>query len=116
MRTDQNGRELPAVLAYELNRPVQEVEIHKALNIVAKTYKLRSSKDDFPSAEDCRRLGEYFDLNPVDLMYRFGHIDVEQIEQFLEGLVPATPRGHAKTLTAPKKKGQITRNKRVPPM
>lgn len=82
-RTDQNGRELRQVLAYELNRAVTLRELFASLGISRNYYYTRVAQDDFPNAEECRRLGEHFGLNFIKLLITFGITDEGYI---LEGL------------------------------
>src|SRR5438270_9248154 len=82
-RTDENGKNLQAVLGYMLNRAVPAKEIYAALGIARNTYHGRGDEDGFPDAEECRLIAQAFGLNPLDLLLRFGLIDGEQLEGVL---------------------------------
>ena len=86
-RSDENGRELQAVLSYLLNRAIPATELHRALGTARNTYANRSREDSFPNAEELRLLAEHFDLNPVDLQLRFGLISLAH----LGSVTPLTP-------------------------
>lgn len=78
-RTDENGKGLPVVLGYALDRTLAAKDIFEALGMSRARYYTRIEEDDFPNAEECRLLAEHFDLNPVDLMLRFGLILKEHL-------------------------------------
>lgn len=117
-RTDAHGRGLEAVLSYMLNRPVQKTELHQALGIARNTYFNRSKEEDFPNAEECRRIAEHFDLNPIELQLTFGLVAPADVEDLLPG--KAHPHGLA-TMVSPappgvRKLAKLTRKKGVPPL
>lgn len=93
-RTDENDREMQAVVGYLLNRTVPAKDIYGALGIARNTYHNRSREDSYPNAEECRLLAVAFDLNPVDLMIRFGLVEDRHVQEYLAGAVsPKPPRG-----------------------
>ncbi len=71
-RTDENGRGLQQFLIYELDRQVTQKELVDALGFSRNFYYSRNKQEDFPNAEECRRLGEHFGLNFIRLMLDFG--------------------------------------------
>lgn len=113
-RTDENGRELQAVLSYELNRAVPAKEIYEALGIARNTYHNRLEEDSYPNAEECRLVAEAFGLNPLYLQLRFGLISEEHIEPFCAPVETVT-RKRAKGSAAPplKKLSEMRRNPNV---
>lgn len=96
-RTDTNGRELQAVLSYDLNRAVPATELHRALGIARNTYAHRSQEDDFPNAEECRLIALYFELNPVDLQLTFGLIRPEHLEGSYDSVLGLVTEGKVRT-------------------
>lgn len=87
-RTDENGRQLKALLGYLLDGDVEAREIFDALGISSSTYYRRIKEADYPSAEDLRRVADRFRLSYVDLQIRFGLIGRNDIEHYLEGSSP----------------------------
>ncbi|MBO0676924.1 hypothetical protein JRC04_05565 [Mycolicibacterium sp. S2-37] len=79
-RTDVDGRELQAVLCYELNRAVPATELQKALNTSRNTYTARHKDDDYPNAEEVRLVANYFNLRTVELLLRFGLVSLDDVE------------------------------------
>jgi hypothetical protein len=76
-RTDENGRSLESVLTYMLNG-VNAQDITAALGVSHATYYRRKREDSYPDAEELRVIARHFDLNPVDLMVRFGLVTAEE--------------------------------------
>lgn len=95
-RTDENGRGLQAVLSYLLDRSIPGTEILTALGIARRTYSHRNTEDNFPDAEECRRIAGHFGLNPLDMMHRFGLITSDEIETFMN-VVPLRSAGRSTT-------------------
>lgn len=85
-RKDENGKGLQAVIGYLLDRAVPATEIYGALGIARNTYHGRSEEDSFPNAEECRLVAEAFELNPLDLMIRFGLIEDRHLRSYFAPL------------------------------
>ena len=75
-RTDENGRSLESLLTYLLDG-VNASDIGAALGVSHATYYRRKREDSYPNAEELRIIAEHFDLNPVDLMVRFGLVSAD---------------------------------------
>ena len=75
-RTDRNERSLEQWLAYWA-RPHKLADIEAALGVSHSTYYDRRKADDFPDAEELRRIAETFGFDPVDLMIEFDLVDPE---------------------------------------
>lgn len=119
-RTDASGRSFMVVLTYLLNRQVTIGELHEALGISRSTFERRSTADDFPNAEECRLIGLALGLNPLDLMARFGLIEPDDFEGFLNGPFATKVAERAKTIDDVKKKSRVRfaelqRRREVPP-
>src|ERR1700760_874779 len=76
-RTDENGRSLESLLTYLLDG-VSASDIGAALGVSHATYYRRKREDSYPNAEELRIIADHFDLNPVDLMVRFGLVTVDE--------------------------------------
>lgn len=84
-RHDGNGRNLKAVLTYILNRAVSDHDICSAIGISRNSYySRRREADDYPNAEECRLVAQYFGLNALELLVLFGLIENEAIERYAE--------------------------------
>lgn len=83
-RTDDNGKQLKALLDYLLDGEVEAQDIRAALRISSSTYYRRIKEDDYPDAEELRRISEGFNLSYLDLQVRFGLLKREDIEQYLD--------------------------------
>ena len=75
-RTDENGRSLESLLTYLLDG-VNASDIGAALGVSHATYYRRKREDSYPNAEELRIIADHFDLNPVDLMVRFGLVSTD---------------------------------------
>src|ERR1700724_1681927 len=57
-RTDENGRQLKALLSYLLDGEVDAKEIYDALGVSSSTYYRRIKEEDYPNAEELRLVAE----------------------------------------------------------
>ena len=83
-RTDENGRQLKALLDYLLDGEVDAKEIYDALGTSSSTYYRRIKEDDYPDAEELRRVADRFDLSYPDLQVRFGLMSREEVWRYIE--------------------------------
>ncbi|OBI34837.1 helix-turn-helix domain-containing protein [Mycobacterium colombiense] len=88
-RTDDNGKSLESLLTYLLDG-VSASDISAALGVSHATYYRRKREDSYPDAEELRIIAEHFDLNPVDLMVRFGLVSTDDAAWGSGGDSPAT--------------------------
>jgi transcriptional regulator with XRE-family HTH domain len=102
-RTDENDRSLGSVLTYMLDG-VNAQDIAAALGVSHATYYRRKREDSYPDAEELRVIARHFDLNPVDLMVRFGLVTTDEAGQ----------RGGSPLTTATKTKRQAKQRNVVP--
>lgn len=58
-----------------LGRQVQTQELQDALGLSKNRYYRKVESDDYPDAEDVRKLARHFNLDPVELQKRFGLIE-----------------------------------------
>lgn len=82
-RTDENGRQLKALLDYLLDGDVDAKAIYDALGTSSSTYYRRIKDADYPNAEELRLVSDRFDLNYPDLQVRFGLMSVEEVQSYL---------------------------------
>lgn len=90
-RTDENGRQFKALLDYLLDSNVEAHQIYEALGISSSTYYRRIKEDDYPNAEELRKLADYFGLSYPDLQVRFGLMTREELEEYLTSTPTRTP-------------------------
>lgn len=83
-RTDENGRQLKALLDYLLDGEVEAKDIYDALGISSSTYYRRIKEPDYPNAEDLQRVAERFDLSYPDLQVRFGLMSHHDVWSYIE--------------------------------
>ena len=94
-RTDENGRQLKALLGYLLDGEVDAKEIYDALGVSSSTYYRRIKEDDYPNAEELRLVADRFGLSYPDLQVRFGLMSHHEVRTYIESgpLAVATVRG-----------------------
>ena len=83
-RTDENGRQLKALLDYLLDGDVDAKAIYDALGTSSSTYYRRIKEADYPNAEELRQVADRFGLSYIDLQVRFGLMSREEMYSYLE--------------------------------
>jgi hypothetical protein len=83
-RTDENGRQLKALLDYLHDGDIDAKDIYDALGISSSTYYRRIKEADYPNAEELRRVADKFDLNYPDLQIQFGLMSREEVWNYIE--------------------------------
>lgn len=83
-RTDENGRQFRTLLEYLLDGRVDTSAICDALGISSSTYYRRIKEDDFPNADELRKVADRFELSYPDLMVRFGLMTRAELEEYLQ--------------------------------
>jgi hypothetical protein len=83
-RTDENGRQLKALLGYLLDGEVDAKDIYDALGVSSSTYYRRVKDRDYPNAEELRLVADRFSLNYPDLQVRFGLMTDHEVQRYLE--------------------------------
>jgi hypothetical protein len=96
-RTDENGRQLKALLDYLLDGDVDAKAIYDALSTSSSTYYRRIKEADYPNAEELRQVADRFGLSYPDLQVRFGLMSREEVWSYLESapVMVATATGTA---------------------
>lgn len=85
-RTDENGRQLKALLDYLLDGDVEAKDIYDALGTSSSTYYRRIKEADYPDAEELRRVADRFGLSYPDLQVRFGLMTRQEVLSYVESL------------------------------
>ena len=83
-RTDENGRQLKALLDYLLDGENDAKDIYDALGISSSTYYRRVKEHDYPNAEELRRVADRFALSYPDLQIQFGLMSREEVWSYVE--------------------------------
>lgn len=83
-RTDENGRQLKALLDYLLDGEVEAKDIYDALGTSSSTYYRRIKESDYPDAEELRRVSDRFGLSYPDLQIRFGLMSRQEVWNYVE--------------------------------
>src|SRR5690242_16770160 len=83
-RTDENGRQLKALLDYLLDGDIDAKDIYDALGISSSTYYRRIKEADYPNAEELRRVADRFDLSYPDLQIQFGLMTRQEVFTYVE--------------------------------
>jgi hypothetical protein len=83
-RTDENGRQLKALLDYLLDGDVDAKDIYDALGTSSSTYYRRIKEADYPDAEELRRVADRFGVSYPDLQIRFGLMSEQEVWSYIE--------------------------------
>src|ERR1700709_316713 len=83
-RTDENGRQLKALLDYLLDGDVDAKAIYDSLGTSSSTYYRRVKEADYPNAEELRQVADRFGLSYPDLQVRFGLMSREEVWSYVE--------------------------------
>ena len=83
-RTDEIGREVNALLDCLLAGEIDAKDIYDALAISSSTYYRRIKEDDYPNAEELRRVANRFALSYPDLQIQFGLMSRQEVWSYIE--------------------------------
>ena len=83
-RTDENGRQLKALLDYLLDGDIDAKDIYDALGTSSSTYYRRIKEDSYPDAEELRRVSDRFGLSYPDLQIRIGLMSQQEVWSYVE--------------------------------
>ena len=116
-RTDENGRQLKALLDYLLDGEVDAKNVYDALGISSSTYYRRIKEIDYPDAEELRRVADRFDLSYPDLQIRFGLMSRQEVWSYIESahFAVATAK-EAATTHRPAKLSELKPRQDAPPL
>lgn len=115
-RTDENGKQLKALLDYLLDGEIEAKAIYDALGISSSTYYRRIKEDDYPNAEELRRVADRFNLGYPDLQVRFGLMTRQEVWSYIE-TAPFTVATVKQAITRrPAKLSELTPRQDAPPL
>jgi hypothetical protein len=119
-RTDENGRQLKALLDYLLDGELEAKEIYDSLGTSSSTYYRRIKEKDYPNAEELRRVADRFDLSYPDLQIRFGLMSRQEVWHYIESapVIVATINDTVNTLDTKKrpKLSELSPRQDAPPL
>ena len=115
-RTDENGRQLKALLSYLLDGEVEAKEIYDALGISSSTYYRRIKETDYPAAEELRRVADRFHLSYPDLQIRFGLMSRQEVWSYLKSAPVAVETVTRATTPHRTKLSQLQPRQDAPPL
>jgi hypothetical protein len=96
-RTDENGRQLKALLDYLLDGDVDAKAIFTALGVSSSTYYRRVKEADYPNAEELRSVADRFRLSYPDLQIRFGLMSQQEVWNYLDSAPVAVATAATRT-------------------
>lgn len=111
-RTDENGRQLKALLDYLLDGDVEAKDIYDALDISSSTYYRRIKESSYPDAEELRRVADRFGLSYPDLQIRFGLMSRQEVWNYIES-TPFTVTGVQEAVRVQAEPQQRTKRPRL---
>lgn len=119
-RTDENGRQLKALLDYLLDGEIDAKDIYDALTISSSTYYRRIKDDDYPNAEELRRVADRFALSYPDLQIQFGLMSRQEVWSYIESapftMTAVQEAVHTKQTTRPPKLSEMKPRADAPPL
>ena len=119
-RTDENGRQLKALLDYLLDGEIDAKDIYDALGTSSSTYYRRIKEDDYPNAEELRRVADRFALSYPDLQIQFGLMSRQEVWSYIEStpFTETAVKGPVKTkqTTRPPKLSELKPREDAPPL
>ena len=114
-RTDENGRQLKALLDYLLDGDVDAKDIYDALGVSSSTYYRRIKEEDYPDAEELRRVADRFGLSYPDLQVRFGLMSHQEVQSYFESAGVAVATAETRRVRQ-KKLSEMTPRADAPPL
>ena len=119
-RTDENGRQFKALLDYLLDGEIDAKDIYDALGISSSTYYRRIKEDDYPNAEELRRVADRFALSYPDLQIKFGLMSRQEVWSYIESapftMTAVQEAVHTKQTTRPPKLSELKPRPDAPPL
>jgi hypothetical protein len=119
-RTDENGRQLKALLDYLLDGDLEAKEIYDSLGTSSSTYYRRIKENDYPNAEELRRVADRFQLSYPDLQIRFGLMSRQEVWSYIESspvsVATINETVNSTTTTRPVKLSELSARQDAPPL
>jgi hypothetical protein len=88
---DDTDRDLGTVLSYLVGRPVRATEIIGALGVSRSAYYVQREAGRLVTADNLLRLAAALGLNPIDLLVRFGMVDLDAVVDYAGDVGTGTP-------------------------
>ena len=93
----EDAQKDPAVvIMYLLGRQLSSTELYAAFGLSRSGYRKAREEGRLLTADNLMRVAEHFDLNPIELLTRFGLISSEAVAEFVES-VESAPLGRTTT-------------------
>lgn len=92
---DDSQREVGTVLSYILGRQLRTREIYDALGVSRSAYYQARDEGRLGSPANLLRLAKAFNINPVDLLVRYGFLSHDAVMEYAREVAdsaPVTPR------------------------
>ena len=107
-RTDENGRQLKALLDYLLDGEIDAKDIYDALGTSSSTYYRRIKEPDYPNAEELRRVADRFDLSYPELQIQFGLMTRQEVFSYVESARATVATRQETVRTAVKRRPRLS--------
>ena len=88
---EDRDKDPAVVLPYLVGRPLGATEVYEAFGYRKSAYYKAAHEGRLVSADNLIRVAEYFGLNAVDLLVRFGLLQIDTVTEYVESASP-TPR------------------------
>lgn len=116
-RTDENGRQLKALLDYLLDGEIDAKTIYSALGVSSSTYYRRIKEVDYPNAEELRQVADRFQLSYPDLQIRFGLMSRQEVWHYMESAQVTVAAVDTTTrIRRPRKLSELSPRPDAPPL
>ena len=90
----EDAQKDPAVvIMYLLGRQLSSTELYAAFGLSRSGYRKAREEGRLLTADNLMRVAEHFDLNPIELLTRFGLISTEAVTEFVESVESAALGG-----------------------
>lgn len=86
---DDRDKDPTVVLPYLVGRPLSAPEIYEAFGYRKSAYYKAAHEGRLVSANNLIKVAKYFRLNPIDLQVRFGLIEPEAVNEYVETKTPS---------------------------
>ena len=108
------------LLDYLLDGEVEAKDIYDALGISSSTYYRRIKEDDYPNAEELRRVADRFALSYPDLQIQFGLMSRQEVWSYIESapftMTAVKEAVQTKQTTRPPKLSEMKPRADAPPL
>jgi hypothetical protein len=110
----EDAQKDPAVvIMYLLGRQLRAAEIYAAFGLSRSGYRKAREEGRLLTADNLMRVAEHFDLNPIELLTRFGLIRTEEVTDFVESVESEPHFGRTTTRREASRRGLRHANPRT---